>query len=57
MLGVFKEVAVSISDLKIGQLATFDLMYEGIFKALKVNTQRDILNANNNLDDILRPKY
>lgn len=49
MLGVFREVAINISNKSIGQLATFDLMYEGIFKALKANTQRDILTAQQHL--------
>lgn len=35
MLGVFQQVAVRISDHKTGQLATFDLMFEGIRSALK----------------------
>ena len=30
MLGVFQQVAIQIGDHKIGQLATFDLMFEGI---------------------------
>ena len=33
MLGVFQQVAVQISDHDIGQLATFDLMFEGIRSA------------------------
>jgi hypothetical protein len=50
MLGVFQQVAVQISDHKIGQLATFDLMFEGIRTALKSNIQRAIIQAENNLD-------
>ena len=30
MLGVFREVAIGIADLEVGQLATFDRMFEGI---------------------------
>jgi len=51
MLGVFQEVAIQISDHEIGQLATFDLMFEGIRTALKSNIQRAIIQAENNLDD------
>ncbi len=35
MLGVFQEVAMTIADDQIGELATFDLMYKGISSALK----------------------
>ncbi len=49
MLGVFQEVAVKISDKPLGQLAPFDLMYEGISTALKAQLQRAILNANQHL--------
>src|SRR3972149_7003588 len=50
MLGVFQEVAILIADHEIGQLATFDLMFEGIRTALKANLQRAILTAERNLD-------
>ncbi len=51
MLGVFQEVAVKIQDYKIGQLATFDLMFEGISSALKSSIQKSILRAEQHLDD------
>ena len=50
MLGVFQQVAIQIGDHEIGQLATFDLMFEGIRTALKSNIQRAIIQAENNLD-------
>ena len=50
MLGVFQQVAMQIGDHEIGQLATFDLMFEGIRSSLKANIQRSILNAETNLD-------
>lgn len=50
MLGVFQQVAIQIGDHKIGQLATFDLMFEGIRTALKSNIQRAIIQAENHLD-------
>jgi len=51
MLGVFQQVAMKIGDHQIGQLATFDLMFEGIRSSLKANTQRSIFNAEVQLDD------
>ena len=35
MLGVFQQVAIQIGDYELGQLASFDLMFEGIQTALK----------------------
>lgn len=51
MLGVFQQVAIQIGDYEIGQLATFDLMFEGIRTALKSNIQRAIIQAENHLDN------
>ncbi|MDR3361375.1 MAG: BREX system P-loop protein BrxC [Desulfovibrio sp.] len=45
MLGVFQQVAVQISNLPLGSLATFDLMFEGIRTALKSQIQKAILQA------------
>lgn len=50
MLGVFQEVAIAIKDHNLGELATFDLMFEGIRTALKTANQQSILKAENNLD-------
>lgn len=50
MLGVFQQVAILIGNHEIGQLATFDLMFEGIRTALKSNIQRAIIQAENHLD-------
>lgn len=49
MLGVFQDVAKQIGNHKLGQLATFDLMFEGISKALKSTIQRAIIQATNHL--------
>ena len=49
MLGVFQEVAIDIGNQDVGQLATFDKMFEGIRKALKAQIQRSVLNAENQL--------
>lgn len=45
MLGVFQQVAVGIKGQKLGDLATFDLMFEGIRTALKGAIQASILKA------------
>jgi hypothetical protein len=50
MLGVFQQVAIHIGGHEIGQLATFDLMFEGIRTALKSNIQRAILQSEKHLD-------
>jgi hypothetical protein len=50
MLGVFQQVAIQIGGHGIGQLATFDLMFEGIRTALKSNIQRAIIQAENHLE-------
>ena len=51
MLGVFQQVAIAIKGHKLGELATFDLMFEGIRTALKTATQQSILKAEQNLDN------
>ncbi|MGR3303630.1 MAG: BREX system P-loop protein BrxC [Candidatus Scalindua sp.] len=51
MLGVFQQVAIQIYEHEIGQLATFDLMFEGIRTALKSQIQRAIQVAEKNLDN------
>ncbi len=51
MLGVFQQVAIQTGKHETGQLATFDLMFEGIRTALKSNIQKAIIHAENHLDD------
>ncbi len=51
MLGVFQQVVVEIATQNLGQLATFDLMFEGIRTVLKSQIQRSILNAEQHLSD------
>lgn len=51
MLGVFQQVAVGIKGHELGDLATFDLMFEGIRTALKGAIQSSILRAENTLSD------
>jgi hypothetical protein len=56
MLGVFQQVAVQIGDYEIGQLASFDLMFEGIQTALKAQTQKAILVADRQLGTVFAVK-
>jgi energy-coupling factor transporter ATP-binding protein EcfA2 len=49
MLGVFQQVAVGIKAHSLGDLATFDLMFEGIRTALKGAIQQSILRAEQTL--------
>jgi len=51
MIGVFQQVAVQICNHELGQLATFDLMFEGIRKALKSSITRAVTDAEKQLDD------
>ena len=51
MLGVFQQVAIHIKDHEIRELATFDLMFEGIRSALKAQIQGAVLLAEKNLQD------
>ena len=51
MLGVFQQVAINIRECSVGQLAAFDLMFEGIRATLKSQIQKAILQAEKNLDD------
>lgn len=51
MLGVFQEVAKALASHKLGELATFDLMFEGIRSALKSAVQQSIQIAERNLED------
>ena len=53
MLAVFQLVAIQICDRPIGNLATFDLMFEGICAALKSNIYKSIRTAQQNLDSQL----
>jgi hypothetical protein len=51
MLGVFQQVAIRIKEHELGELATFDLMFEGIRTALKTAIQQSILKAEQHLDN------
>ena len=52
MLGVFRDVAMAIDREPVGQLATFDRMFEGIRGALKSGIQSAINTAERNLGDL-----
>jgi len=49
MLGVFQQVAIGIKEHQLGDLATFDQMFEGIRTALKGSIQSSVLRAENTL--------
>lgn len=52
MLSVFQKVAVQVSKCdSIGELATFDMMFEGIRSSLKTSIQSSILKAEQHLDN------
>lgn len=51
MLGVFQQVAIHLGEREMGQLATFDLMFEGIRTALKSQIQHSVLTAEQHLGD------
>ena len=51
MLGVFQEVAKQILTKELGEIATFDLMFEGLRTALKAQIQHAIIVAERNLDN------
>jgi len=51
MLGVFQEVAKQITTHEIGQLATFDLMFEGVRNVLKSQIQNAVSTAEKHLDN------
>ena len=45
MLGVFQQVSMQISEGQVGQMATFDLMFQGIRSTLKSQVQLSISAA------------
>ncbi|MEZ4731589.1 MAG: BREX system P-loop protein BrxC, partial [Caldilineaceae bacterium] len=49
MLEVFQQVAIQIANHEVGQLATFDLMFEGIRATLKSQIQSAVLTAEQHL--------
>ncbi|BCS97422.1 hypothetical protein DSLASN_30540 [Desulfoluna limicola] len=51
MLGVFQQVAIQILEDNLGQLATFDCMFDGIRTALKAQVQQAVTLAERNLDN------
>ena len=53
MLGVFRDVLISISDNQIGKLPSFDLMFKGIESALKSSVLTSITVAENNIGNDL----
>lgn len=56
MLAVFQQVAKQIQDQSMGQLATFDLMFEGMRTAIKSGAIQPILTLERNADDDFGPR-
>ncbi|MFN5514420.1 MAG: BREX system P-loop protein BrxC [Cyanobacteriota bacterium] len=56
MLAVFQTVAVTLQDREVGQLATFDLMFEGIRFVVKSNIQSAVLMSEKQLENALAVK-
>ena len=56
MLGVFRDVLLSIADYEIGNLPTFDLMFTGIDSDLRSSVSTSIGVAENNIDNKLAVK-
>ena len=56
MLGVFRDVLLSIADNEIGNLPTFDLMFTGIDSDLRSSVSTSIGVAENNIDNKLAVK-
>ena len=52
MLAVFQEVAKSVRDEKVGRLATFDHMYDGIAASLRGDMQTSIKLAERQLGEM-----
>jgi hypothetical protein len=51
LITVFQDVAKNLKDHELGDLATFDLMYDGIKRALKTNLTRAVNRAEAELDN------
>ncbi len=51
MLAVFQQVAQTIKNKEIGELASFDLMFEGLKLVIKGTIQQSILDSENNLEN------
>ena len=51
MLAVFQQVVKQIADCSLGQLATFDRMFDGIRDSLKTGIKQSLISAERQLDD------
>ncbi|MDD4019939.1 MAG: BREX system P-loop protein BrxC, partial [Kiritimatiellae bacterium] len=56
MLAVFQEVAKTISGMAIGQLATFDQMFEGIKNSIKTQARKSVTAAESQLGESFATK-
>ncbi len=50
MLSVFQQVVKNVKDKNMGQIATFDLMFDGIRPSIKSQIQSSIFDAEKHLD-------
>ena len=51
MLQVFREAAIAVKERAVGDVAAFDLLYDGIAPSLKADVQQSVLIASRNLND------
>ena len=51
MLGVFQQVVKDLQNKTVGNIATFDLMFDGIRSSIIGQIQKVIINAENHLQD------
>lgn len=51
MLQVFREAAIAVKERAVGDVAAFDLLYDGIAPSLKADVQQSVLIASRNLPD------
>ncbi len=51
MLQVFREAAIAVKERMVGDVAAFDLLYDGISPSLKADVQQSVLIASRNLPD------
>lgn len=56
MLGVFQQVVEGILSHDLGDIATFDLMFDGLRTSINGQIQSAIINAEKNLEDVFAVK-
>lgn len=56
MLGVFQQVVKDLQNKPVGDIATFDLMFDGIRRSINSQIQSAIIHAENQLQDVFAIK-